>query len=67
MSKFSEFINDRGFPTEDAKRFLKERFCREIAACLEFASTANEARIAGSVLKTIVADMVADRVDGIKK
>jgi len=66
MKKFSDFVNDRGFPTEDTKRFFKERLCRELATCLRFAGTENQVRVMGSVLKTVIGDMVSARLEELK-
>ena len=66
MKKFSDFVNDRGFPTEDTKRFFKERLCREVATCLRFAGTENRVRVMGSVLKTVIGDMVSARLEELK-
>jgi hypothetical protein len=66
MNKFSDYINERGFPTDDTKRFFKERLCREIATCLRFANTESEVRVMSGILKTVVGDMVFERLEELK-
>jgi len=68
MSKkeFSTIVNERGFLQDDAKRFVKERFGKEISVLLGFAHTENELRIMSSLLKNIIADAVSDKIQEIK-
>jgi len=66
MKKFSDFVNERGFPTDAAKKLLKAFFCKEVSACLNVAATENQVRVMGSVLKNVVGDMVSERLEELK-
>jgi len=62
MKKFSDIVDERGFLRKDAKQFVNERLVKELNIILRFAESENELRILGSILKTVVGDIVSSKI-----
>jgi hypothetical protein len=65
--KFSVYVDERGVLHKDAREYVRARFDKEVAAILNISETENETRILGSILNSIIGDMIANKVDEIKK
>jgi hypothetical protein len=66
-SKYSDLINEQGFLTHsDAKRFVHERFEKEIDILLGFGNTESEIKTIGSVLSNIIGSKVATKISKLK-
>jgi hypothetical protein len=62
MKELNFFVNERGFLTDEGK-LLAARFKSEIGDILRIATNENELRLVGSILNSIVGDIVAGKVN----
>ena len=66
-NRFDYLINEKGNIQEEASVFIKEKFIKEVNSLLNFAEDESQLRLIGSVLNSIIQDMVSKRVVDSKK
>jgi len=62
IKEMNLYVNERGFLTDEGK-LIATRFRSEISDILGIASNESELRLIGSILNSIIGDIVANKIN----